>query len=254
MKYCGRVEVLLSTEVEVLEQEFHEAVLHLAKNDACNLAAYPISANSPLALLPEVQVCKRLTDNLQPFFETIICRRNELKVESGLILAFDDHDPSARKVIGFIDFIPSFCTKITDSTASVGSIVVGPSHRGRGVMKAMLAALQTRYSVLVLDCSVELVHIYKHLGYSPTGPTTGGTNVSMCNGVATGQVWEPPMGIKYKNLIDETLCSIREQMGDNEFNKAWRDLIADDVAQKLKVIEFFAKLTSTHILRYPVPN
>lgn len=243
MRYPGKVEVLMSSEVKILEQEIFVAVLHLAKGEACNLAAYPISSESPLALLAEVQVCKQLTDNLQPFFEAVKYNQGETMVESGLVLAFDDHDPNARRIIGFIDFIPRLFTPSADSTASVGSIVVAHSHRGRGVMRAMLTALQALYCVHVLDCSVELAPIYKHLGYSPVEPTAGGTNVSMSNGVAKGEAWEPPRGLKYKQLIEDAIDSIREKIGSDQYDMAWRDLKAENEKQKLKVVEFFAGLS-----------
>jgi len=228
----------MSSDIQVLDQDIFEAVLCLAKDEACNLAAYPISVDSPFALLAEVQVCQQLTDNLQPFFNAVTYKRSELRVESGLILAFDDHDPGARRVIGFIDFIPRLRTQIADSTASVGSIVVAQSHRGRGVMTAMLAALQARYCVQVLDCSVELVPIYRHFGYSPAGPTSGGTNISMSNGVPKGEAWEPPKGLHRSQLIEDVKRSIREQLGSDEYHKAMGDLIADEEKQRLKVVEF----------------
>lgn len=239
MKYCGQIDFLMSAEVKVIEPKMLEAVLKLAESEACSLAAYPISTNSPLRRFTEVQVCNQLIDNLQPFFEAVPYNGTEVMIESGLILAFDDCVPQARRVIGYIDFIPRLFTRITDSTASIGSIVVARSHRNRGVMRGMLAALQARYSVHELDCAVELVSLYERLGYSPVGPAAGGTNVSMSNGVVDGEIWEPSSRPEHKQLLSDTRNFIRKQIGSDKFDDLWQELIAGRDEQKRKVEEFF---------------
>ncbi|MNJ28344.1 Acetyltransferase (GNAT) family protein [compost metagenome] len=235
MEYEGAIEVLLSSETQGIDQLILDAVLDLAESEACSLAAYSVSVESPLALLPKVQVRKRLIDNLQPFFGSIKYNRTELTVKSGLILAFDDGEPGARTVVGFIDFIPRLYTQ---STASIGVIVVSPEHRGKGVMKAMLAELQKRFPVLVLDCSLKLVHMYEGLGFYSIAPE--GAHVSMANGLAEGKAWEPEQTQEHKLLMEEARNRIRKNIGGDEYDKAMADLRVKEGEQKRQVNAYFA--------------
>lgn len=243
MKYDGRIDLLLSSEVQRIQSHILDTVLQLAENEGCSLSAFTISEDSKIASITKIKVRQRLKDDLRPFLTPIGLGSGALSAEAGLLVAFDDANANAETVVGFIDFRPR---PNTETTAYIGAIVVSPAHRNKGVMKAMVAILEDRYPELALDCSLNMVAIYEHLGFFPIEPL--GAHVVMSNGVAAGKPWKPETPTtpdEEKQIFTAFQHRLVQQIGKDEYDKAVAELTARVKDQEREVVDFFAKLFTT---------
>jgi hypothetical protein len=61
--------------------------------------------------------------------------------------------------------------------AGLNYAAVVEQDRRKGVLREMMATLQSYYPIVALTCSIENVQVYERLGFYPTGAS--GTHVSM---------------------------------------------------------------------------
>lgn len=243
MTYGGRIDLLRSSEVRQIQSHILSAVLQLAESEGCSLSAFTIREDSKIAALAKMKVRQRLKDDLRQFLTPIGLDSDAASAESGLLVAFDDTNAKAETVVGFIDFRPR---PDNETTAYIGAIVVLPAHRGKGVMKAMLAILEEQYPELALDCSLNMVAVYERLGFFPVEPL--GAHVVMSNGVAGEKPWMPETPTtpdEEKQIFTAFRYRLVQQIGRDEYDKAVAELKATVKDQEREVADFFARLNIT---------
>lgn len=232
-----RIETVTSSLSQGLEQDTLDAIIGLARDAACSLTDYPVSEDSPFAHLAKAQVEGRLRADLKPFSETVEVCIGEVRHEAqaGLVLAWDDSAPEQETLVGFINFNPYLLSK---STASIGVIVVSRANRGMGVMTKMLNAARKLHPVLVLDCALPLVRMYRDQGFCPNGCENA--HVSMSTGKIEGRRWDPEGPSSADSEIVAAKRYIQETLGA-EVREATAALEAKVQVQKQRVLKFLRR-------------
>ncbi|WPN53749.1 GNAT family N-acetyltransferase [Pseudomonas sp. P9_2] len=162
-----------------------EQSIELAVSEAPAMVSQHIHGDSPLLLLAETEVRILLGESLRMVGAGVVQQMDgqicELKV--GIVAAIDDEAEKPR-LAGFIQYKPRL---MTTGVASIGYAAVAKEHRNKGLFTQMLNELKSQYSVLTLDCPLELVPMYERLGFQ--ADNAQGAHVGMSSGPMTGKNW-----------------------------------------------------------------
>lgn len=187
-----------------------EESLKLAMSEAPAMVGQHIDRESPLLPLAEAEVGILLGGSLRMVgagarqeFNGVMC---ELKV--GVIAAIDD-EAEVPRLAGFIQYKPRL---LTEGVASIGYAAVSEQYRGQGVFKQMLEELKSKYTVISLDCPLELVPFYEKLGFH--ADTIQHAHVGMSNGPLSGITWmQDQEYLENQKPYQRAKAAVRDKLG-----------------------------------------
>ncbi|MGE8066177.1 GNAT family N-acetyltransferase [Pseudomonas sp. NPDC089569] len=187
-----------------------EESLKLAIAEAPAMIGQNIDRESPLLALAEAEVGILLGGSLRmvgagarQVFNGVMC---DLKV--GVIAAIDDEGETPR-FAGFIQYKPRL---LTEGVASIGYAAVVEEYRGKGVFKQMLEELKSKYTVISLDCPLELVPFYEKLGFH--ADNIQHAHVGMSNGPLSGITWmQDQEYLENQKPYQQAKAAIRDKLG-----------------------------------------
>jgi len=187
-----------------------EESLKLAISEAPAMVGQHIDSESPLLPLAEAEVGILLGGSLRMVgagarqeFNGVMC---DLKV--GVIAAIDD-EAEVPRLAGFIQYKPRL---LTEGVASIGYAAVVEQYRGQGVFKQMLEELKSKYTVISLDCPLELVPFYEKLGFH--ADNIQHAHVGMSNGPLSGITWmQDQEYLENQKPYQQAKAAVRDKLG-----------------------------------------
>lgn len=142
------------------------AVMAMAEDNLVSLSKQVITEDSPIFGLARVKLLQEIGRYLDGI--------GQPGIPFHLIVALKE-EADGDRLLGFM----VYTTRIQGdpSVAGLNYAAVAKPERRKGVLREMMATLQSSYPIVALTCSIENVPIYEALGFYPKGAS--GTHVTM---------------------------------------------------------------------------
>ncbi|MEA8593042.1 hypothetical protein PZT57_30815 [Pseudomonas aeruginosa] len=144
------------------------AVMALANDNLVSLSKQVLTEDSPIFGLARAMLLQE------------ICRYLDGIGQPGIpfhLIAAVQEESAGHRLVGFM----VFTTRLQGDprVAGLNYAAVAEPDRRKGVLRELMATLQSSYPIVALTCSIENVQVYERLGFYPTGAR--GTHVTMEN-------------------------------------------------------------------------